>query len=187
MREGPQRKLHRIAEREFAIYEAVEYPLSYHTSIRTIDPTGRNGNDIPMATCVTPDVMLNEVVVAYLDGRRLCGCVYDFSALKDVFRIVPERDVLQKKSTEISLKGLKAVFFVKDFRGNSKYKDSQKVQEGKPGRRIQVTFFDGESIVGTTQAYNPQNKGFFVFPADAKSNSLRIFVVNWNVRDVKFI
>jgi hypothetical protein len=28
-----------------------------------------------MATLTTPDVMLNKVVVAYLDGRRSRGCV----------------------------------------------------------------------------------------------------------------
>jgi hypothetical protein len=131
--------------------------------------------------------MLNKVVVAYLDGRRARGCVYDFSPLKDLFRLSPENGLLQQRGPEVHLKDLKAVFFVKDFHGNSKYKESKKVEEGKPGRKIEVTFSDGEKVVGTTQAYNPQSKGFFVFPADAKSNSLRIFVVNWNVRDVKFL
>jgi hypothetical protein len=140
------------------------------------------------APAVAPtNLILNKVVVGYLDGRRLRGCVYDFSPLKDTFRLVQDRDSAQKKPTEISLKDLKAVFFVKDFKGNSKYRESQKVEEGKPGRKIEVTFFDGEKIVGTTQGYNPNHKGFFVFPADAKSNSLRVFVVNWNVRDVKFL
>jgi hypothetical protein len=141
-----------------------------------------------MATTYAPTgVALNKVVVAYLDDRRLHGCVFDFSPLKDTFRLVAEGDVSQQKGAEVALKDLKAVFFVKDFRGNSKYKESQKIGEGKPGRKIEVTFSDGEKIVGTTQAYNPKSKGFFVYPADAKSNSLRIFVVNWNVRDVKFL
>ena len=142
-----------------------------------------------MATTITPAVALNKVVVAYLDGRRLHGRVFDFSPTNDVFRLVQERDlpVTQKKGTEISLKDLKAVFFVKDFRGNKLYKESRKFDDAKPGRKIEVTFFDGEKITGTTQAYNPNNKGFFMFPADPKSNSLRIFVVNWNVRDVKFL
>jgi hypothetical protein len=120
------------------------------------------------------------------NGRRLRGCVYDFSPLKDGFRLVEEGSP-QGKSTEISLKDLKAVFFVKDFKGNSKYKESQKIEDGKAGRKIEIRFFDGEKIVGTTQAYNPNHKGFFVFPADAKSNSLRVFVVDWNVKDVKFL
>lgn len=141
-----------------------------------------------MATTYVPTgVALNKVVVAYLDDRRVHGCVYDFSPLKDTFRLVAESDLAQKKGVEVALKDLKAVFFVKDFKGNSKYKESQKIAEGKPGRKIEVTFSDGEKIVGTAPAYNPRGKGFFVVPADAKSNNLRIFVVNWNVRDVKFL
>src|SRR6266404_4175393 len=97
-----------------------------------------------MATLTTPDVMLNKVVVAYLDGRRLCGRVYDFSPLKDTFRLVSERGFLPQKGAEVALKDLKAVFFVKDFRRDSKYKESKKVEEGKPGRKIEVTFSDGE-------------------------------------------
>ena len=140
-----------------------------------------------MATLTTPDVMLNKVVVAYLDGRRSRGRVYDFSPLKDTFRLAPESGSEHQKGSEVALKDLKAVFFVKDFRGNSKYKESKQIEEGNPGRKIEVIFSDGEKVVGRTQAYNPKSKGFFVFPADAKSNSLRIFVVNWNVRDVRFL
>jgi hypothetical protein len=131
--------------------------------------------------------MLNKVVVAYLDGRRSRGCVYDFSPLKDTFRLVSESGLLQQKGQEVALNDLKAIFFVKDFRGDNKYKESKKIEEGKPGEKIEVIFWDGKKIIGTTQGYNPKSKGFFVFPADPKSNSLRIFVVNWNVRDVKFL
>ena len=140
-----------------------------------------------MAPSAPPAAMVNKVVVAYLNGSRLPGCVYDFSPLKDTFRLILEGDTSHQKFAEVVLKDLKAVFFVKDFRGDSKYKESQKIAEGKPGRKIEVVFSDGEKIVGTTQAYDPKKSGFFVFPADAKSNSLRIFVVNWNVRSVKFL
>jgi hypothetical protein len=140
-----------------------------------------------MATLVAPDVGLNKVVVAFLDGHRLRGRVYDFSPLKDVFRLVAENDLAQQKGVEVGLKDLKALFFVKDFRGDSRYKESKNIGDDKPGRKVEVTFFDGEKILGTTLGYNPKHKGFFVYPADAKSNSLRIFVVNWNVRDVKFL
>ncbi|MCU1239872.1 MAG: hypothetical protein JWO71_598 [Candidatus Acidoferrum typicum] len=88
-----------------------------------------------MATLTTPDVMLNKVVVAYLDGRWSRGCVYDFSLLKDTFRLVSESGLPQQKATEVALKELKAVFFVKDFRGDSKYKESKKMEDGKPGRK----------------------------------------------------
>jgi hypothetical protein len=82
---------------------------------------------VNIATLTTPDVMLNKVVVAYLDGRRARGCVYDFSPLKDTFRLVSESG---QKGPEVALKDLKAVFFVKDFRGDSKYNESKKIEEG---------------------------------------------------------
>jgi len=139
-----------------------------------------------MAASAPPEVLLNKVVVAYLDGRRLRGRVFDFSISKDVFRLSGENET-QQKAQEVSLKDLKAVFFVKDFRGNPTRRESRKFDAGKPGRRVEITFSDGEKIFGTLQAYDPKKIGFFVFPADAASNSTRIFVVNWNVRDVKFL
>jgi hypothetical protein len=140
-----------------------------------------------MATNVVTPAAVNKVVVAYLDGRRQRGCSYDFSPLKETFRVSADSDAMQTKSAEVSMKTLKAIFFVRDFRGNSKYRESKAIPPGKPGRKVEVTFADGEKVVGTTQAYNPAALGFFVYPADPKSNSLRIFVVNWNVRDVKFL
>lgn len=140
-----------------------------------------------MATNVLTPAALNKVVVAFLDGRRQRGCSFDFSPLKETFRVSTDAEAMGSKTAEVSMKALKAVFFVKDFRGNSKYRESKAIPPGKPGRKVEVTFADGEKIVGTTQAYNPGTLGFFVYPADPKSNSLRIFVVNWNVRDVKFL
>ena len=116
-----------------------------------------------MATLTTPDVMLNKVVVAYVDGRRSRGCVYDFSPLKDTFRLVSESGLLQQTGPEVALKDLKAVFFVKDFRGDSKYKESKKIEEGKQGQKIEVIFSDGEKIVGTTQDTTQKAKDSFSF------------------------
>ena len=65
---------------------------------------------------------LNKVVVAYLDGRRLKGYVYNFSALRDSFHLLPQENPLQERGAEVALKDLKAVFFVKDFIGNREYR-----------------------------------------------------------------
>ena len=37
--------------------------------------------------------------------------------------------------------------------------------------------YDGELIVGYTHSYNPERQGFFMLPADADDNNLRIFVL----------
>lgn len=139
---------------------------------------------------VTPPKSLeraNKVVVAYLDGKRLKGYVYDFSALKDRFRLFPAEDPLHHEATDIDIKDLKAVFFVKDFAGRPGYHESQLTEATKHGRKIEVTFSDGEQILATTEGYNPQRLGFFVFPIDAQSNNLRIFVVNKNIRQAKWV
>jgi hypothetical protein len=129
----------------------------------------------------------NKVVVAYLDGRRLKGYIFDFSAAKDHFRLLPEEAPLKHQGSEVLFHELKAVFFVKDFIGNKDYQESQNFDTAKHGRRIEVTFKDGETFAGTTEGYNAQKLGFFVFPTDPKSNNIRIFVVNKNVNQVKML
>lgn len=87
------------------------------------------------------------------------------------------------------MKELKAIFFVKDFDGNYTYDERKKYFEGeKPsGRKIEVTFRDGEVLVGTTLGYDPNRPGFFVFPADPKSNNLRVFAVSSAVKKVRYL
>ena len=66
-----------------------------------------------MTTTAQAHVQLNRAVVAFLDGRRQRGFIYDFSAVKESFRLSPESDTLQQRGVEIKVKDLKAVFFVR--------------------------------------------------------------------------
>jgi hypothetical protein len=130
---------------------------------------------------------LNKVVVGFLNGGRIKGYVYDFSALKESFILLPQEDPLQAQGIKVEMKDLKAVFFVWDFSGNPEYQESLRADAPMHGRKIEVTFIDGEKLVGRTEGYNPQRLGFFVFPADPKSNNIRIFVVTRNTRQVRLI
>jgi hypothetical protein len=48
-----------------------------------------------------------------------------------------------------------------------------------------VKFVDGEVMVGSTSlSYDPKKKGFFIIPADPKSNNMRVFVVSSTVKSV---
>ena len=139
-----------------------------------------------MATSPATLSRLNKVVLACLDGRRIKGYVYDFSALKDFLNLLPQENPLQEHATRVELKDLKAVFFVKDFIGNSQYREDPRAESSMHGRKIEVTFHDGETILGKTEGYNPQKLGFFVFPGDPQSNNIRIFVVSKNARNIHF-
>jgi len=130
---------------------------------------------------------LNKVVVAYLDGRRLRGYVYNFSALKDSFHLFPQENPVQERGARVAMSDLKAIFFVKNFIGNREYRGQPIAEPPMHGRTIEVTFSDGEKIFGKTEGYDRQKLGFFMFPADPETNDLRIFVVNKNASQVRFV
>jgi hypothetical protein len=130
---------------------------------------------------------LNKVVVGLLNGTRLKGYTYDFSALKESFNLLPRENPLEGEAVKVEMKDVKAVFFVADFSGNPDYHERQFRDAPMHGREIEVTFRDKEKIVGRTEGYNPQKLGFFMFPADPKSNNIRIFVVTRNTRQVRLL
>jgi hypothetical protein len=75
---------------------------------------------------------------------------------------------------------------VRDFAGDPSHKELADGSQ-RPGKKVEVTFSDGEKIVGFTVAYNPKNPGFFMQPAHDASNNERIFVVNRNVKQVRVL
>ena len=129
-----------------------------------------------------------KLVVRYRDGRLIKGFTQDFFPTKDLFHLTPF-DNPPDGSIEVSMKDLKAIFMVVDFVGHSQYEERKKYVEGeKPsGRKVEVTFIDGEVLVGSTLGYDPKRQGFFIFPADPKSNNIRIYVISSSVEKVRFL
>ena len=130
---------------------------------------------------------MSKVVVGFLTGARTKGYVSDFSSIEDTFDLLPQEDPLQGTAIKVALKDLKAVFFVWEFNGKPEYHDSQHSTVLREVRTIEVTFTDGEKIVGRPEAYNSRQIGFFMFPANPKGNNIRIFVVTRNTRQVRLI
>ena len=87
------------------------------------------------------------------------------------------------------MKDLKAIFMVRDFIGHSLYKERKKYIEGEElsGKKVEVTFKDGEVLVGSTLGYDSKRQGFFIFPVDPKSNNIRIYVVSFAVEKVRYL
>ncbi len=128
-----------------------------------------------------------KVVARYVNGKRVKGFSQDFFPNKDRFHIYPPSK--PGDTAEVLVKELKAIFFVQDFSGNSLYNERKKYAESeKPsGRKVEVTFADGEILVGSTLGYDPSRPGFFLFPADPKSNNIRVFAVTSAVKKVRFL
>ncbi len=131
----------------------------------------------------------NKIVVRYQDGRLLKGSTVDFFPNKETFHVVLADAQAGAKPVEVFVRDLKAVFFVKDFVGNSAYNDNKEFTQSKPvvGRKIKVTFKDNEVLTGTTQGYQPGRPGFYVVPADPNSNIERFYVVTAATQDVSFL
>ena len=129
----------------------------------------------------------NLVVARYRDGRTIKGTTYDFGPQKKAFHVVPLGEEGGKVS-EILLSELKAVFFVKSLEGKQNHPLGREVIEEKAEpaglMKVKITFFDGETLVGTTHGYALERQGFFIVPLEGDSNNLRIFVVSKTVQQV---
>ena len=125
----------------------------------------------------------SQVVVRYRDGRIVKGATSNFVPARDAFHV----QTPDGATAEIQRAELKALFFVRDLAGDPKRADTNEFCPGRsaPGRKIRVEFDDGEVLVGTTQGYQPDRPGFFLFPADAASNNERCFVVTAATRRVE--
>ena len=129
---------------------------------------------------------LNRIVAHSRDGKLIKGTTRDFFPNRPLFHIQP---VDGSAPIEVRCKTLKAAFFVKDFGGDSKRQDTvgflASPAETKQGMKIAVRFKDGELLCGYSLTFSVDRDGFFMFPADARSNNIRIYVMTAATAEVK--
>ena len=126
-----------------------------------------------------------KVVARYRDGRVLRGYTTDFNVTRSQLHL--SSAPCSEDSLIVPLTQLKALFFVRDFSGDPAYVEEKTFAAPAQGRKLEVTFDDGEVLVGSTLSYRPEGYGFFVHPADKKGNNARVFVASGAVRHVRFL
>jgi hypothetical protein len=123
----------------------------------------------------------NRVVARFSDGRMIKGYTYDFSPSKKSFHIISSTEKDRKNADEIALADLKAVFFVDSFEGRKDHPAAKDLnaQEGQIDStfKVKATFYDGETMTGSTLTFNRDREGFFMIPIDREGNNTRIFVI----------
>jgi Family of unknown function (DUF6982) len=128
-----------------------------------------------------------RLVVHYLDGRLLKGYGRDVQPTRGSLELCQDPDGPDQSRITIPFAHLKAVFFVHDFAGNPSHCPAPDADDvSARGRRITVTFVDGEVLRGATLGYSQNAPGFFVSPLDITSNNARIFVLAGAIRHVQF-
>ena len=126
---------------------------------------------------------LNKVVARFKDGTIKKGTTNDFFFNRDAFHL----NLINGEIVSININELKALYFVKAFEGNNDHIDHYIDDVPGGGRKVQVTFSDGEVLIGFTQGYSPTRSGFFLIPADVTNNNERIYVVTSATEEVTFL
>ena len=140
----------------------------------------------PAGMHAKPASAWNKLVVRYLDGSVLKGFSQDFHTTRPFFHLAASITPGAETSM-VPMAQLKAVFFVRDFDGDPSYVERRTFEERIEGRKIEVTFADGELMAGSTLGYRPDGAGFFVRPADADANNLRVFVLPGGLKRIRYI
>jgi len=170
---------------------AFKHPVDLAPFLAPLEP-GAAAAPAPRATDTasgTPSVpgatSWQKVVVRYRDGRILRGYTSDFNVSRPQLHL--SSAPLADDALIVPLNQLKALFFVRDFDGDPTYQEQKTFGDRPHGRKLEVTFEDGEVLVGSTLSYRSDGHGFVVHPADSKTNNLRVFVSSVAVRHVRFL
>jgi len=125
-----------------------------------------------------------KVVAKKKDGTLIKGITVDFLPDKKSFHV----NISPTEVVEIDVGELKAIFFVKKLEGDRLYHDSKNSINNPPkqmlGKRITVTFHDGEIMEGFSHSLHMDRLGFLMVPIDKGSNNDRIFVVFSFVKNI---
>lgn len=157
-----------------ALRYAILHPISYNQH--------RSSGRVKKGDAMQPI----KIVVRFLDGRTLKGQTHDFNPDRPSFHFHTDKG---QPVMQLDIKDIKALFFVKDYDGNKEYYERKEFNPGDiaQGRKVEITFIDGEAMQGSTTGYDPKRQGFFLIPTDPKGNNTRIFVVKAAIKDFRFL
>jgi hypothetical protein len=132
----------------------------------------------------------HKVVLKFLDGRMIKGYMDDLSSKEDSVFV----DTKVSNQQRFNINDLKAIFFVKTFKGNKDYSEKKSyTATSQNTKKILVRFKDSETLLGYLEGdvpwkkgfhLEPKRGGFFLIPSDHKSNNIKVFVVSTSVWDV---
>jgi len=129
----------------------------------------------------------HRIVVRYADGQLLRGYSNDFYPDRAHLHVSPRVKCGSDERLLVPIPRLKAVFFVKSLQGDPRRVDDTEWDHSPGARKVEVLFRDGELLRGWTLNYKPNGQGFFLHPANARGNNLRIYVVAAAIRHMRFV
>jgi hypothetical protein len=123
-----------------------------------------------------------KIVVHFLDHTLLKGHARFF--FHHQMHLLMQ--TLEGEERLIPFSEVKAVFFVRSFTGDRRRQETKRFGPASPrfGESVRVTFLDGEVMLGRAVGYRPEDRGFYLKPADPGSNNEVVYVPQSSVREV---
>jgi len=180
---------HSFCENSGAFLLGTLFALDTARGENQVDGPNATGRSLlPSARIKTKGIALErvKVVARYANGDVIKGFTQNFFPTKERFHLFPV-ETPSGDAIEVCVRHLKAVFVVRDFWGNPQYNEHKLfIETEQPsGKKVEIVFEDGEVMVGTTLAFDRNRPGFFIFPADSKSNNIRVFVVSSATKGIR--
>lgn len=114
----------------------------------------------------------HRVIIHTVEGQVKRGVIRDADLLDESIALEQQTGFAPER---IPGKRVKAIFFMLPAGAR---------QPQAEGQKIRVTFSDGRQVAGFSQDFKNGGQGFFLIPADNRTNTARIFVYRSNVQAV---
>ncbi|WP_430393413.1 DUF6982 domain-containing protein, partial [Corallococcus exiguus] len=114
----------------------------------------------------------HRVIIHTVEGQVKRGTIRDADLLEDTISLEQQSGFAPER---IPGKRVKAIFFMLAAGAR---------QPQAEGSKIRVTFNDGRQVAGFSQDFKGPTPGFFVVPADTRTNTARIFIYRASVQAV---
>ena len=138
------------------------------------------------AAFTMPKDSLHKVVLHNRDGNNTFGFARQ-TEFSDEIKIITR----EGKDETVPLSQLKAVFFVRDFKGDPQYQAVQFLNKAPMSEKllVRVRFADGEVIEGrvTNGVGLLIETGFYLWPSDPEDNNIGIFIPKSAIADFSIL
>ncbi|KFA93322.1 hypothetical protein Q664_09650 [Archangium violaceum Cb vi76] len=115
----------------------------------------------------------HRVIIHTVEGQVKRGAIRDVDLLDEVIPLEQQTGFAPER---IPVSRVKAIFFMLATGSRPPQSEGQ--------QKVRVTFTDGRQVAGFSDDYTNPGQGFFVIPADMRTNTSRIFIYRASVQAV---
>ena len=133
------------------------------------------GNPLEFQAAQAPSCFVegeHRVIIHTVEGQVKRGTIRDVDLLDENIALEQQTGFTPER---IPGKRMKAIFFMLPAGAR---------QPQAEGQKIRVTFNDGRQVAGFSRDFKTDGQGFFLIPADNRTNTARIFVYRSSIQAI---